>query len=100
VFDRVSCRTRAGFNGYTEKTNQDSFFMDKLFMGSEKKAFFGVFDGHGSQGHKVSAYLKPEIPEQILVKIEERTKPDRNYVDHASDLEIETLLTNLFVETN
>lgn len=56
VFDRVSCRTRAGFNGYTVKTNQDSFFIDKLFMGSPKKAFFGVFDGHGSQGHKVSAY--------------------------------------------
>jgi serine/threonine protein phosphatase PrpC len=100
VFDRVSCRTRAGFNGYTIKTNQDSFFMDKLFMGSEKKAFFGVFDGHGSQGHKVSAYLKRAIPEQILVKIEERTKTDQNYMDHASDLEIETLLTNLFMETN
>jgi hypothetical protein len=61
LFSSVSVRTRPGFNGYTLKTNQDSFVVDKCFNDNGYHAFIACFDGHGQFGHKVSQFLKRTI---------------------------------------
>ena len=55
-----SSSTMAGTNGYgVTKTNQDSFIIkvDKN-NNNENEYTFGVFDGHGSEGHLVSQAIK------------------------------------------
>ena len=61
LFSAVSVRTRPGFNGYTLKTNQDSFVVDKCFDNNDYHAFIACFDGHGQFGHKVSQFIKRTI---------------------------------------
>ena len=55
-----SSSTMAGTNGYgITKTNQDSFIIkvDKN-NNNENEYTFGIFDGHGSEGHLVSQAIK------------------------------------------
>lgn len=52
-------RTKAGTNGKQPKTNQDIAMVDvKLPFGIK---FFGVCDGHGVNGHVVSAFIKAHL---------------------------------------
>ncbi len=46
--------------------NQDRSVEIPRFGGDESKAFFGVFDGHGSLGHEVSQFLIGQLPQFFL----------------------------------
>jgi len=63
----------------TKKTNQDAFISISEF-GDSTVSVFGVFDGHGSCGHFVSAYVKREFPKALsksLLKSESaKAEPD------------------------
>ena len=50
------------------KENQDAHIeLPRFEAGSdEAKAFFGVFDGHGSDGHSVSSFVRDTLPQQML----------------------------------
>lgn len=45
-----------------DKANQDSFVVKQKFGGKEGDGFFGVFDGHGEQGHKASQFVRDNLP--------------------------------------
>ncbi|CAI2387273.1 unnamed protein product [Moneuplotes crassus] len=47
---------------FRKKQNQDSAIVLQNFMGMKDNYFFGVFDGHGTNGAKVSGFLKEVIP--------------------------------------
>ena len=101
----IGSRTRAGFNGISMKTNQDSFIYNKMLMGDPEKSFLAVFDGHGSNGHKVSQYLKLHCIEFLIKRFTDsllREDPKTKNINEIelSDLQISTLLKNVFVETN
>jgi serine/threonine protein phosphatase PrpC len=40
---------------------QDGYIV-KEFLGGKRNCFFGVFDGHGSDGAKVSSHLVSAMP--------------------------------------
>jgi len=46
----------------TQKTNQDSYVVIKDFACIKKAWFFGVFDGHGINGHHASNHIKQYLP--------------------------------------
>ncbi|KAJ3027279.1 UNVERIFIED_CONTAM: hypothetical protein HDU68_004144 [Siphonaria sp. JEL0065] len=51
------------------ETQQDEFLVvEDLFEGTPRTSLFAVFDGHGSEGHRVSAYVKKIFPE-VLSKL-------------------------------
>ena len=51
------------------KKNQDAYVVIKNFLGLTDHWFFGVFDGHGSEGHKVSHFIKRQLPQSIINNI-------------------------------
>ena len=51
----------AGYSDGKTKTNQDTVFVNTTIKQSLNCALFGVFDGHGLQGHKVSQHLKANL---------------------------------------
>lgn len=55
-------RTRRGKNGTKEKTNQDSFIACCNLNGNCQTHLFGVYDGHGVNGHHVSNYITSHLP--------------------------------------
>ena len=60
-----SCATHAGNDpGGMQKDNQDSWLV-KEQMGGHGIAFFGVFDGHGYEGGKVSQEIVRKLPANI-----------------------------------
>lgn len=59
-------KTKAGTNGKQLKTNQDIAMVDvKLPFGIK---WFGVCDGHGVNGHHVSAFIKAHFLSICLIK--------------------------------
>ena len=48
-----------------EDVNQDEVFLYNNFLLIKNLYFFGVFDGHGIQGHYISSYLKDNIPSYL-----------------------------------
>ena len=48
-----------------EDVNQDVVFLYNNFLLIKNLYFFGVFDGHGIQGHYISSYLKDNIPSYL-----------------------------------
>jgi hypothetical protein len=61
VFAKQFSKTLAGYSEGKTKTNQDSVYLNCRVKGSANCALFGVFDGHGMQGHKVSQMLKATL---------------------------------------
>lgn len=51
------------------KINQDSYFFYDDFNNIKNLWLFGVFDGHGLNGHLVSKFIKGKIPGICLYKI-------------------------------
>ena len=61
--EAVGIITKAGEENEGEtKVNQDNYF-DKDISNGYK--FIGVCDGHGEDGHQISAYLKEHLPEEL-----------------------------------
>lgn len=57
----VACMSRAGREPGYKKTNQDNCFAFEKYI-SEDESLFGAMDGHGPQGHLVSAFVKQHLP--------------------------------------
>ena len=58
-----------GASIYKRKLNQDNGFIFKQFGNMENTAFFGILDGHGSNGHLVSGYAKKIFPVNMEMSI-------------------------------
>lgn len=67
------------------KTNQDNFIMLENLFDNNKINFFGVMDGHGSNGHLASEYVKKAIisyfssPDLYVTKKTKIISPDLIY---------------------
>lgn len=57
-----SVRTRKGKSANSNKINQDSFITQMNYHGKESQHLFGVYDGHGVNGHLVSNYMSSNLP--------------------------------------
>eukprot|EP00850_Spirogloea_muscicola_P017016 SM000142S00530 [mRNA] locus=s142:178431:180933:- [translate_table: standard] len=61
---RVACQSWAGQRNGQKKPNQDAYcFMRSL---DRRCLLFGVFDGHGPNGHQVAKYVKSELPLSLM----------------------------------
>lgn len=59
-------KTRVGqLNGKSKKDNQDSFIIHSNLNGNSSNYLFSVCDGHGTNGHLVSRYLKKKFPKKF-----------------------------------
>ena len=66
VITKYAFATRVGYiPSNAGKVNQDSYILVPGIQGPEVgyKHFFGVCDGHGSNGHHASAQIKEQLPE-------------------------------------
>lgn len=61
VLHSLCAKSQAGFSEGKTKTNQDAVFHSISLKASPNCALFGVFDGHGLQGHKVSGFIKQNL---------------------------------------
>lgn len=75
-------KSRAGKVGATKKTNQDNFIIKESFLLNPEIYFLAVFDGHGTDGHKVSQFLKIALMRKIpnfikfISYVENLTRPE------------------------
>lgn len=60
-------KTKAGTNGKQTKINQDIAIMENLPQGVK---LYCVCDGHGLNGHTVSAFIKQHLISNLLVNEE------------------------------
>ena len=98
--------TKAGTDDKKEKINQDSYLIfpntfDNLLN------IFGIFDGHGKNGHLISSFVSKFLSQYLTNKKNYiLKKSDDSYSDSDSDIsekEIlinKDLLSNLFLEEN
>ena len=98
--------TKAGTDDKKEKINQDSYLIfpntfDNLLN------IFGIFDGHGKNGHLISSFVSKFLSQYLTNKKNYiLKKSDDSYSDSDSDIsekEIlinKELLSNLFLEEN
>ena len=98
--------TKAGTDDKKEKINQDSYLIfpntfDNLLN------IFGIFDGHGKNGHLISSFVSKFLSQYLTNKKNYiLKKSDDSYSDSDSDIsekEIlinKELLSNLFLEKN
>ncbi len=60
---RTATGSRQGYSPLNPlKINQDNCACVRDFCGVKNFWLFGVFDGHGANGHLVSGYLKRYLP--------------------------------------
>lgn len=80
------------------KLNQDSYIIKRDINNIKNFNLFGIFDGHGFYGHRISSYLK----ENIIKKIEEISRKinTRNleYIYTEFKKDNYKLIKNIFVE--
>ena len=100
--------TKAGTDDKKEKINQDSYLIfpntfDNLLN------IFGIFDGHGKNGHLISSFVSKFLSQYLTNKKNYiHKKSDESYSDSDSDSDIsekeilinKELLSNLFLEEN
>ncbi|CAI5458324.1 unnamed protein product [Closterium sp. Yama58-4] len=79
VVCRVACMSSAGQQDGFHKTNQDAY----CFMRTKdkKSLIFGVFDGHGPQGHDVSKFIKERLPEILMDGSDLLVDPEKALTD-------------------
>jgi len=66
-----SVRTRKGKSSSNPgKVNQDSFLTQLYFLGHSDCHLFGVYDGHGVNGHLVSNYIASNLPGVLKSEIQ------------------------------
>eukprot|EP00457_Paulinella_chromatophora_P002317 gb/GEZN01002321.1/.p1 GENE.gb/GEZN01002321.1/~~gb/GEZN01002321.1/.p1 ORF type:complete len:724 (+),score=60.90 gb/GEZN01002321.1/:34-2205(+) len=64
-FQSFAIRSKKGFIPKLEKPNQDRAIWKGEMSGQTDRLFFGVFDGHGSDGHKISSWLIDNVPKRF-----------------------------------
>uniref|UniRef100_A0A7S0QZB0 protein-serine/threonine phosphatase n=1 Tax=Pyramimonas obovata TaxID=1411642 RepID=A0A7S0QZB0_9CHLO len=60
----VAYQSQEGQEPGYRKSNQDTCFCKSNLSGTQR-ALFGVFDGHGPNGHHVSAFVKDNLPSYV-----------------------------------
>lgn len=94
-----SCKTKAGTSGKQTKINQDIAIADGKFPFGIK--VFGICDGHGLNGHLVSAYIKSHLISNICIKWRENLNGAFNKVNKFPSLEEVRQIVNLeLLKTN
>ncbi|KAL1352814.1 hypothetical protein HN51_016792 [Arachis hypogaea] len=61
--------------------NQDSMTVWEDYTGEKDMMFCGVFDGHGPLGHKVSQYIRDNLPSKLSAAIKLAQQKANNYYD-------------------
>lgn len=69
-------RTKRGVSSAGKKINQDSFVTSINFRGSLDEHLFGVFDGHGFNGHLVSNFVSSNITNILAAKLLQNQSPE------------------------
>jgi hypothetical protein len=64
----IGVHSIAGRSDGRAKTNQDAYFIDTEMSETTGMSLFGVFDGHGFHGHRVSNFLVSNIRDIFEVK--------------------------------
>jgi len=76
AFVSFASLSKVGFVPFNNaKVNQDRAMVNIKFDGSEAKALFSVYDGHGVKGHEVSNYVARELPKHLLAQPSLDSKP-------------------------
>ncbi|KAJ1419877.1 phosphatase 2C-like domain-containing protein [Ochromonadaceae sp. CCMP2298] len=62
---------RGYYPGALNKENQDAFFAAPVFGNhGANQAFFGVFDGHGKDGHQCARFAEANLSREILAALD------------------------------
>jgi len=91
-------RTRKGYNpNIPNKPNQDSMIVKSCFMGDPEFHVFGVFDGHGAQGEKVSKFCSDNFANHLLKEVmrnneKEKKSPFEELIFFTFDKLVKSLL--------
>ncbi len=100
--------TKAGTDDKKEKINQDSYLIFPNIFDNLLN-IFGIFDGHGKNGHLISSFVSKFLSQYLTNKKNYiHKKSDESYSDSDSDSDIsekeilinKELLSNLFLEEN
>ncbi|CAI8584962.1 unnamed protein product [Vicia faba] len=81
----VSMHTQQGMKGI----NQDSMTVWEDYTGEQGMILCGVFDGHGPLGHKVSQFIRDNLPLKLAAAIKMAQQKANRYYD-ATDADTET----------
>lgn len=70
---RYACLSKRGQDADStiSKPNQDAYVVHHKFCDVERDSFFAVFDGHGPQGEKCSAFVQERLPTIMCDKIQQ-----------------------------
>eukprot|EP00455_Lapot_gusevi_P009038 TRINITY_DN1400_c0_g1_i4.p1 TRINITY_DN1400_c0_g1~~TRINITY_DN1400_c0_g1_i4.p1 ORF type:complete len:413 (+),score=134.09 TRINITY_DN1400_c0_g1_i4:146-1384(+) len=87
-FHSYFARSKVGYMAFNpHKVNQDRALDVVNFGGRADRALFGVFDGHGVNGHLVSEFLIQHLPDLLQQQLAD---------DPRSDMDPSAALTNAF----
>ena len=83
--------THVGFDGEQDKeNNQDNYFIQKNFAGHKDYIYMSVCDGHGTNGHHVSNFIKTILPIDMSENLKHRNILTETEKTH--DIIIETFI--------
>ena len=90
--------THVGFNGERDKdNNQDIAFLEKNFAGNNSYLYLAVCDGHGTEGHEVSGFIKRILPKELSGALYEK---DLITNDINSKKKIYNIIGQTFIKVN
>ena len=91
---RTAGMTQAGINSNgNEKVNQDSFIIIENVFDLDEYSIYGVFDGHGTNGHLVSQYVQKKVSEYFCnIYLYTNTKKGNS---HQSTITYEQIINKL-----
>ena len=95
----VGTRSKGGHSGATPKTNQDSWVVEFDYMGINDAVYAAVFDGHGTQGHKASGYLKIHTQKNLDNFLKRKQLGFLNGTSTANDSNTSSLVRSALVES-
>lgn len=84
IHSSVSSRTGKS-NGKLKKFNQDSYISIKNYCNLNSNHLFSILDGHGTNGHTVSSYIKNTLPAHLEYYIPS-IKPQNESSLNSSDI--------------
>jgi serine/threonine protein phosphatase PrpC len=91
VIHSMASLSRAGCERSQRKTNQDSCFAFRQYV-QPHQAIAGVLDGHGSQGEKVSGFIKQQLPMMIAEQLRSKGEAAAGAALRAAFLEVQSSL--------
>lgn len=75
-------KTHKGYSYFDlTKKNQDSYFVINKLLGFSRMHLIGVCDGHGQEGHTVSAFVKDNFPIVFEAALKSRIERNNGYIN-------------------